>query len=136
MRGTILLFTPQNNSGLISGYDGNRYQFVMQEWENLKVKPREGMDVDFEASTNSQGNKTAHQIIAIKSKSSDKSRLAAILLAFFLGGFGVHKFYLGQTGQGILYLIFFWTFIPAVIAFIEFILYLVMSDETFDEKYN
>ena len=36
-----------------------------------------------------------------------KSRIAAALLAFFLGGFGVHKFYLGQVGLGILYLIFF-----------------------------
>ena len=65
-----------------------------------------------------------------------KSRVAAILLAFFLGGFGVHKFYLGRVGQGILYLIFFWTFIPAVIAFIEFIIYLTMSDEAFAEKYG
>ena len=30
-----------------------------------------------------------------------KSRIAAALLAFFLGGFGVHKFYLGKIGQGI-----------------------------------
>ena len=48
-----------------------------------------------------------------------KSRIAAALLAFFLGGFGVHKFYLGKIGQGFLYLIFCWTFIPAIIAFIE-----------------
>lgn len=36
-----------------------------------------------------------------------RSKVAAALLAFFLGGFGVHKFYLGQVGLGILYLIFF-----------------------------
>ena len=62
--------------------------------------------------------------------------MAAILLAFFLGGFGVHKFYLGRVAQGILYLIFFWTFIPAIIAFIEFIIYLTMSDEAFAHKYG
>ena len=55
---------------------------------------------------------------------------------FFLGGLGVHKFYLGQTGLGFLYLIFFWTFIPALVAFIEFIIYLTMSDEAFAEKYH
>lgn len=65
-----------------------------------------------------------------------KSKVAAALLAFFLGGFGVHKFYLGQVGLGILYLVFFWTFIPAIIAFIEFIIYLTMSDEAFNQKYG
>jgi TM2 domain-containing membrane protein YozV len=68
--------------------------------------------------------------------SNGKSRIAAALLAFFLGGFGIHKFYLGQVGLGIVYLIFCWTFIPAIIAFIEFILFLVMSDETFNQKYG
>jgi len=66
----------------------------------------------------------------------DKSRIAAALLAFFLGGFGVHKFYLGKIGQGFLYLIFCWTFIPSFIAFIEFILYLCQSDEDFARKYG
>lgn len=65
-----------------------------------------------------------------------KSRIAAALFAFFLGGFGIHKFYLGQTGLGILYLLFCWTFIPAMVAFVEFVLLLVMSDEKFNEKYG
>ena len=65
-----------------------------------------------------------------------KSRIAAILLAFFLGGFGVHKFYLGRVAAGFLYLIFFWTFIPALIAFVEMIIYLTMTDERFAEKYG
>lgn len=65
-----------------------------------------------------------------------KSKIAAALLAFFLGGFGVHKFYLGQIGLGVVYLLFFWTFIPAIIAFIEFIILLTMSDETFNQKYG
>ena len=65
-----------------------------------------------------------------------KSKIAAALLAFFLGGFGVHKFYLGQVGLGLIYLLFFWTFIPAIIALIEFILLLTMSDEAFDRKYG
>lgn len=65
-----------------------------------------------------------------------KSRIAAALLAFFFGGFGIHKFYLGKIGQGFLYLIFCWTFIPAIIAFIEFIIYLCSSDEEFARKYG
>jgi hypothetical protein len=35
---------------------------------------------------------------------SDKSRLAAFLLAFFTGMFGGHRFYLGKVGSGILQL--------------------------------
>jgi RNA polymerase subunit RPABC4/transcription elongation factor Spt4 len=65
-----------------------------------------------------------------------KSKIVAALLAFFLGGFGVHKFYLGQVGLGILYLLFCWTFIPAVIALIEGIVYLATSDRRFAEKYG
>lgn len=65
-----------------------------------------------------------------------KNKIIAAILAFFFGGFGVHKFYLGQIGQGIVYLLFFWTVIPFFIAFIESILYLVMSDQEFARKYG
>jgi|SRR5690606_15079131 len=65
-----------------------------------------------------------------------KSKIAAALLAFFLGGVGVHKFYLGRVGWGIVYLLFCWTLIPAIIAFVEFIIYLCMSDEAFAAKYG
>lgn len=43
------------------------------------------------------------------------------VLACFLGGLGLHKFYAGQTAAGVLYLLFCWTWIPAIIAFVEFI---------------
>ncbi len=65
-----------------------------------------------------------------------KSKIAAALFAFFLGGFGFHKFYLGRIGWGIIYLLFCWTFIPVIIGFIEAILFLVMSDEDFNHKYG
>lgn len=65
-----------------------------------------------------------------------KNKIAAALLAFFLGGIGVHRFYLGQTGKGILYLVFCWTFIPYIISIVDFVLFLTMSDEDFDYKYN
>ncbi len=35
---------------------------------------------------------------------SPKSRLLALLLCFFLGVFGVHRFYVGKVGTGILYI--------------------------------
>ena len=67
---------------------------------------------------------------------NDKNKLAAALLAIFLGGLGIHKFYLRKVGMGILYLIFCWTGIPAIIGFIEGIYYLCFSDQTFNDKYN
>ena len=36
---------------------------------------------------------------------SPKSKLVALLLCFFLGGWGVHRFYVGKIGTGILYLL-------------------------------
>lgn len=63
-----------------------------------------------------------------------KSRIVAGVLGLLLGGIGVHKFYLGNVGLGIVYLIFFWTAIPAIIGFIEGIIYLVQSDEEFAYK--
>lgn len=65
-----------------------------------------------------------------------RTRIMAALLALFLGGVGVHRFYLGQTMQGVLYIIFCWTLIPSIIAFFEGIAYLVMSDDDFNQKYN
>ncbi len=65
-----------------------------------------------------------------------KDRITAGLLAFFLGGIGAHKFYLNKPGQGLLYLLFVWTFIPAIISFFEAIIYFTMSDEEFYQKYS
>jgi TM2 domain-containing membrane protein YozV len=65
-----------------------------------------------------------------------KNKVVAGVLALFLGGLGIHKFYLNKAGQGVLYLLFCWTLIPAIIAFIEAIVYFTMSDKEFDFKYN
>jgi TM2 domain-containing membrane protein YozV len=48
-----------------------------------------------------------------------RDEVVGILLALFLGGFGVHHFYLRRTGLGILYACFCWTPFPWVLGFIE-----------------
>ena len=63
-----------------------------------------------------------------------KSKLVAGLLGIFLGGLGIHKFYMGKVGMGISYLLFCWTGIPAIIGFIEGIIYLCSNDENFQLK--
>ena len=65
-----------------------------------------------------------------------KNKYVAALLAFFLGGFGIHKFYLGQSGAGALYFLFSWTAIPIVIGVIDGLTYLFQSQLTFDQKFN
>jgi TM2 domain-containing membrane protein YozV len=60
-----------------------------------------------------------------------KSRVTAGILALLVGGLGIHKFYLNQAGLGIVYLLFCWTFIPAIVAFIEAIVYFTQTDQAF-----
>jgi TM2 domain-containing membrane protein YozV len=64
------------------------------------------------------------------------SKAILLLLTFFGGGLGAHKFYLGKYWQGALYLIFFWTGIPGFVALIEFIIYAFTSSERLNEKYT
>lgn len=59
------------------------------------------------------------------------NKVTYALLAFFLGGLGVHKFYEGKTGLGILYLIFCWTFVPMIIALIEGIVALTKTADAY-----
>lgn len=65
-----------------------------------------------------------------------KNRVTAGVLALLLGGIGVHKFYLGEAGMGVLYLLFCWTGIPAIAALIEGITYLCETDQVFSAKHH
>tara|TARA_R110000772_G_scaffold104070_1_gene205321 strand:+ start:63 stop:326 length:264 start_codon:yes stop_codon:yes gene_type:complete len=64
-----------------------------------------------------------------------KSRKTSILLAVFLGVFGVHRFYLGQTGKGILYLLL-GVFTFNAFGFIDALIWGLGSSEGFDNKFN
>ena len=48
-----------------------------------------------------------------------RDEVVGILLALFLGSFGLHHFYLRRTGLGILYCCFFWSGIPGLVGFLE-----------------
>jgi len=45
--------------------------------------------------------------LRIMENPSSKNKIVAILLCFFLGGFGIHRFYTGHTVLGIVYLLTF-----------------------------
>ena len=48
-----------------------------------------------------------------------RDEVVGILLALFLGTFGIHHFYLRRNGLGILYCCFFWTGITSILGFLE-----------------
>ena len=73
-----------------------------------------------------------------------KSKIVAILLAFFLGCWGIHQFYLGNYLRGVIYLIvgLFGIFfiipllITGVLALIDIIIIAMMDEQTFVQKYS
>lgn len=65
-----------------------------------------------------------------------KNKNIAALLAFFGGVFGIHRFYLGQVGLGILYLLLSMTTLSVILGILDGILFLTMDEEVFDAKYN
>ncbi len=67
----------------------------------------------------SQSYPTAEVIFYQQYESVRRDEVVGILLALFLGGFGIHHFYLRRTGLGILYVCLCWTPIPWVLGFIE-----------------
>jgi TM2 domain-containing membrane protein YozV len=144
MKGQILDYSIQLNSGTISGADGKRYQFTGSEWKGTGM-PMRGITVDFDV----EGNLAKAVYVAIGGTStSPKNKVAAGLLAIFLGSLGIHKFYLGFTGPGLVYLLIntigfaitgvllcIPNMILGMMALIEGIIYLTRSDEEFEQLY-
>ena len=71
-----------------------------------------------------------------KSEVSQK-KLIAGLLAIFLGGLGIHKFYLGMTTPGIIQIVITLVTCGAgsILGIIEGIIYLTKSDGDFEKTY-
>lgn len=66
-------------------------------------------------------------------RSPANHRKIAIVLAICLGWLGAHRFYLGQIGWGVMYLLILWLFAPLVIVLglIDAVRYFFMTDEQF-----
>lgn len=62
-------------------------------------------------------------------------KLVAGILAILLGGFGVHKFYLGYTKEGVIQLLLSLVCVGGIIGIIEGIIYLTKTDAEFVATY-
>ncbi len=139
MKGVVLDFSDDTSEGLISAEDGHRYSFKGIDWRPDRF-PGSGMHVDFVV----DGERAVNIYIdPHRAKSADKNRMAAALLAIFFGYLGFHKFYLGLTRAGAITIsvsllgaiLVLPLLIMAVIGFIEFIIYITMSDDEFERTY-
>ena len=140
MRGHILGYSTETGEGLVSGDDGRRYRFTREAWP-APGSAVAGQHVDFEPQADEAVNIYPIPTAAVPvTPVRRKSRTTAALLAFFLGGLGIHKFYLGQTGMGILYLVLTISIIGILFtgpaSLVDFIRYLVMSDDEFYQRYE
>jgi TM2 domain-containing membrane protein YozV len=50
---------------------------------------------------------------------ASRDEVIGVLLAIFLGGFGIHHFYLRRNGTGFIYLVLSWTGVPTILGWIE-----------------
>ncbi|TGD57551.1 TM2 domain-containing protein [Flavobacterium humi] len=69
----------------------------------------------------------------------DNKKVACGILAILLGPFGIHKFLLGYTNEGIITLVitvFSCGTITSIIGLIEGIIYLTKSDQEFFQTYQ
>lgn len=146
MKGRILNYTAQTQSGVITGNDGKRYTFAASEWKDT-VPPTRGMSVDFEIQ---EGEVRAiYRALGCCSRIlNEKNKIMAGVLAILFGWLGAHKFYLGYIGPGLVFLLtntvglvltslflFIPNFILFVIAIIEGVLYLASTDEEFERNH-
>ena len=152
MKGQILHYDRSSGEGVISAESGERVNFTVSDWRGDPASLRTGMQVDF---TDEGGR--AGEIYALVPTSHGgnplggdaKSPIVAGLLALFLGGLGIHKFYLGYNTEGVILLVgtvvsWVLTFaligilplmVIGLVVLIEAIVYLVKSEEDFNRTY-
>ena len=54
-------------------------------------------------------------------------------LCLFLGGIGAHKFYAGEWFTGLLYLAFYWTWVPVILSLIDLLVAMFKTPDQYGQ---
>lgn len=113
--------------------------------EEYDKKKTELLNSDLVETESSSGRTVdVAQSVSSPAVSGEKNKIAAGLLAIFLGSLGIHKFYLGYSKEGLIMLLvtlfgslflFLGGVVMGVVALIEGITYLTKTDKQFETIY-
>lgn len=123
VRTTDINFTP-NIGDEVEVFETEENLIVTKKEDKKEKNNNSGINI------NVSNNQNTGQPVYVANNTKAVNKVVYCLLAFFLGGIGVHKFYAGKTSTGILFLLFCWTFIPGFIALIDFIVGLCKKADT------
>jgi len=137
---------------MISGDDGNRYSFSMEDVKgDMKISRASKVDFAIDAGAAKEIYRAVGAMDSIGA--GQKNKFVAGILAIIFGAIGVHKFYLGRKKQGIIMLstwfislILIMTMIGAVIGgpviwilyiigFVEGVIMLIKPQDEFERIY-
>jgi len=95
---------------------------------------QEEPEFQFDAPAGKSSIKLKKQPEAILGKPTKK--LTVILLAFFFGLFGFHKFYTNRNKMGYFYVLLSWTGISFVFSLLDIFVYLIIKKDKFEKKFR